>query len=509
MNHLSTNRTNNVILNYLSSIVLTAITFFTAMISSRLVLKYIGDERFGAFRSLIELFGFLNLVDVGLSSSLRPLLAKAMGTGCYDEIHKIMQSSYRLFKFALLLSIFFGVVVTYFSNIIIPVPIELNSDLYLACLIFCVGTINILISPLRCLCETVQKLSTINLLLVFQSMSVTLTSIFFVRLFPEWGITVLSASLTFWVFVYNGFLYIKMRHVTKSFLVNHKLDKMETLDLRDLIRSGRDNFLLMLAGRASLQTNNLFVGLFQGQADVTKLYATQRLFEVIQTQLFAVGNASWAALAQIYHQNKLDVFRTRVLQLLKLIMILGLSVVVPLLFHNKEFVGLWIGSERFGGNSLTIVSALLTLALGFTVFSSWCLMSTGHLQSVLRLSVITAILDVSATLFFTKTLGLIGPALGSCIVLYFVTIPWHILLLKKKFGIDLFSIAKTFKLPILTAPFYIALNVYLAELFSIGSMIMLANLIFWPAIFYQIFQAYFVITKDQWRQIKSRFHINN
>ncbi|MFM6399308.1 MAG: hypothetical protein ACKPFF_21740, partial [Planktothrix sp.] len=66
---------------------MTAITFFTAMISSRLVLKYIGDERFGAFRSLIELFGFLNLVDVGLSSSLRPLLAKAMGTGCYDEIH--------------------------------------------------------------------------------------------------------------------------------------------------------------------------------------------------------------------------------------------------------------------------------------------------------------------------------------------------------------------------------------------------------------------------------------
>ncbi|MFM7319214.1 MAG: lipopolysaccharide biosynthesis protein, partial [bacterium] len=329
------------------------------------------------------------------------------------------------------------------------------------------------------------------------------------RLYPDWGITVLSASLTFWVFVFNGFLYLKMRQVTKSFRANPASDNKEKLKLRDLIRSGRDNFILMLAGRASLQTNNLFVGLFHGQADVTKLYATQRLFEVVQTQLFAVGNASWASLAQIYHQNKLDLFRSRVLQLLKLIMILGLSVVVPLLFRNKGFVGLWIGNERYGGNSLSIVSGLLTIGLGFTVFSTWCLMCTGHLQSVLRLSVITAILDISATLIFTKTLGLIGPALGSCIVLYLVTIPWHILLLKKIFGIQFFSIAKSFKLPILSIPFYLALNIYLSESFSASSMVILANLIFWPALAYQLFQAYFAISEDEWRQIKSRFRINN
>lgn len=507
MDDLTVGRAKKAVQNYLSSIALTAVTFLTAMISSRIVIRYIGDDRFGAFRSLLELFGFLNLIDVGISSSLRPLLAKAVGTDQTSEISKIMQTAYQLFRYALLLSIILGIMISLFCYLIIPVPIQIRLDLQVASLVFCFGMLNILISPSRCFCETVQKLSIVNSLLIFQSLSVTVTSVVFCRLFPGWGITVLSSSLTFWIFIFNTILYLRMRKITDTLIVNENHQKSEKLRLRELIKHGRDNFILMLAGRASLHSNNLIVGLFYGQSDVTKLYATQRLFDVIQTQLFGVGNASWAALAQIYHQERLDLFRTRVLQLLKLIMILGLSVVVPLVFQNKLFVSLWLGSERYGGDTLTIILVFLTIGLGFSVFSTWCLMSTGHIHAILRLSVITAILDVIATFIFTKSFGLIGPALGSCIVIFFITIPWHCILLKKHFGIQFVSIINTYKPSILTLPVYILINFLIAGKFATNSIFMLAQIIFWPALLFLLFHLTLSSSKDQRRQIISRIWI--
>ena len=129
--------------------------------------------------------------------------------------------------------------------------------------------------------------------------------------------------------------------------ISELLDQDESR--HDLFRNSRDSFILMLAGRASLQSNSLILGLFAGQTDVTKLYATQRLFDVIQSQLFAVGNASWAALAEIFHQNRLDLFRTRVTQLVRLILVMAVSTVVPVVCFNEIFVALWVGPDRYGG----------------------------------------------------------------------------------------------------------------------------------------------------------------
>ena len=48
------------------------------------------------------------------------------------------------------------------------------------------------------------------------------------------------------------------------------------------------------------------------------------------------------------------------------------------------------------------------VGLGITVFSTWCLMGTGQLKSILRLTFATSVLDVVATIIFTKKFGLIG-----------------------------------------------------------------------------------------------------
>jgi O-antigen/teichoic acid export membrane protein len=497
-------RTSKAIYNYLSSIGLTAVTFLTAIISSRIILRQIGDERFGAFRTLFELFSFLNLIDIGISSSIRPLLAKAMGKGEISEIHRIMRFAYRICMNAMVIYLICGLMISFFSYRIIPVSAALTTDLKIASIVFTTGMINLLVCPNRCLCETFQKLSIVNKLLISQSIAITLSSVAITYFFPEWGISVLTICLTFWVFIFNLLLFSKTRKLSNELIGRNNETVITNISTRELLRHGRDNFILMLAGRASLQSNNLIVGYFYGQSDVTKLYATQRLFDVIQNQLFSIGNACWAALAQIYHQNLTELFKTRVQQLFQVIMVIGISVVIPVLFQNQKFINIWLGGNRYGGDFLTIALAFLTIGLGFTVFSTWCLMSTGHLQSILRLSIITAILDVSATFFFTSKIGLIGPILGSSLVLYSVAIPWHLYLLQKHFEIRWKSICFELIIPIISIPIFIAFNILINSWFKPLSLVGLAQLIVWPAITYQIIMGILIISRDDWRKIRKK-----
>jgi hypothetical protein len=131
-------------------------------------------------------------------------------------------------------------------------------------------------------------------------------------------------------------------------------------------------------------------------------------------------------------------------------------------------------------------------------------MSTGHLQSILRLSIITAILDVSATFFFTSKIGLIGPILGSSLVLYSVAIPWHLYLLQKHFEIRWKSICFELIIPIISIPIFIAFNILINSWFKPLSLVGLAQLIVWPAITYQIIMGILIISRDDWRKIRKK-----
>ena len=448
---MKSGRTQRSTLNFISSFGLTAVTFATAMISSRLVLSKIGDERFGAFRSLFELFGYLNLFDAGLSASLRPLLAQSISQNQPQRLHRIL----RLARYSYRAGMSIGLIFTGCIVFVIPVSDQNQLDLKIASLIFTVGLINIWFGPIRTICESLQQSFLLNLSLIVQSLCITFTTMFTCTYFPTWGISAQALSVVLWVFFFNLVIKMVVSRLDHEILrpsISELLDQDESR--HDLFRNSRDSFILMLAGRASLQSNSLILGLFAGQTDVTKLYATQRLFDVIQSQLFAVGNASWAALAEIFHQNRLDLFRTRVTQLVRLILVMAVSTVVPVVCFNEIFVALWVGPDRYGGLLLSVLLAANTFALAFTVFSTWCLTGTGHLNAIIRMTIVTTLFDIIATLLFTQVFGLIGPVLGSCSAFYLCSLPWHARLLSSQFQISRSDLIKSVAAPLLMAPPY-------------------------------------------------------
>lgn len=494
-------------MNFVSSFGLTIVTFLTAFFSSRLVIRYIGDERFGAFRSLFELFGYLSLLEGGLALAVRPLFAQSLAKDRGDEVSELMQAAVISFRLGMLIAMTVGAILSLVVRRLVPVSPELSNDLHVASFVMAFGLVNIGFGPHRTLCEAMQRSFLTNLLLIGQSVCVTITSTLLCFQYPQWGISIQALSITLWVTAFNLILRkiaIGLRNSIAG--ADIRTPKLKT-SIRELVRNSRDSFVFMLAGRASIQSNSLILGLFVGQADVTKLYATQRLFDVIQSQLFSVGNASWAAMAEIYHQGRLDLFVKRIKQLIQLILVMGIATVVPVCLFNRNFVTLYVGAERYGGDKLSVVMAINVIALAFTVFSTWCLTGTGMLKSVMRLTIVTSTLDVACTLTFTALLGRIGPVLGSCVVLCLISIPWHFRLLSEHFGLPFRQVIDSNARLAIFACFYVAILAWMSSVLTIDTWLKLALVMGSPSLFFLVSSVLFILDEDQKTILKQKFGI--
>src|SRR4051794_32085636 len=74
-------RTRSSLLTFGTTLVYTAATMATGLLASPRIEHWLGPERFGAFRIVLDAQGYLALLELGLGGALSPLLARALGRG--------------------------------------------------------------------------------------------------------------------------------------------------------------------------------------------------------------------------------------------------------------------------------------------------------------------------------------------------------------------------------------------------------------------------------------------
>ena len=72
-------RTRRSILTFLAGELFAGVTIIAGLLATPPLLRWLGDERFGAFRVTSDWYGYLSLFELGLSGALLPLLARAIG----------------------------------------------------------------------------------------------------------------------------------------------------------------------------------------------------------------------------------------------------------------------------------------------------------------------------------------------------------------------------------------------------------------------------------------------
>ena len=209
----------------------------------------------------------------------------------------------------------------------------------------------------------------------------------------------------------------------------------------EIRRLSGPSLVINLSTRLGLMTDGLLVQVILGSPQVTILALTQRLATMAQGQLQGIGGSAWAGLAELHARGEHVMFNRSLIGLTRLVAILGMVALGPIVAFNDSFLALWVGSERNGGGAIIIIAAINALLIAFLTIWGWCVTGTGHAPRLMWMAITSAMINLLGSVIFTKTLGVIGPLLGTTVAFLSVNMWYLPKLLREYFGTSLRSLA--------------------------------------------------------------------
>jgi O-antigen/teichoic acid export membrane protein len=428
-------RTIRSLINFGSIIGFQVLTLSIGIFSTPLLLLWLGDDRYGAFRATSDLTNYLHLLELGLSGSLISLLASAVGSGDYHQIYLTLATGIKAYLKITGLIVLSGVGLGIFITHLVPVTDGLVHDLQIG---YWIGTITILtlpLTPFQLLMDASQRSYLANIFLGLQSVVITSLSLLFAWM--KWGISGQYLAVVVGAIVFQIVMCWNIIHRYPKIFSAWRDRQSQVQIEKQLWQLNRSTFILKLSGQLSLFTDNIIISYVLNPATVVPFFITQRLSSLVQSQLQGIGNASWAALADLYTKGERQKFNDRVIELTRLVSLMGCICMTPIVAYNHYFIGLWVGSERFGGDLLTILAACNGIFQGLLSLWGWCFSGTGQQAKLVRPNIIATTVNLILSVTCTYFLGLIGPLLGTFIAFTTVSI-WQLpLVMQTAFGMSL------------------------------------------------------------------------
>src|SRR5260370_12218246 len=90
-------RTRKASWGFLSGLAFAGMTVIVGLAATPLLLKWLGPERFGAFRAASDWAGHLTIFELGLSWALIPLFARALGRSDVPAVRTILRAGVRIY----------------------------------------------------------------------------------------------------------------------------------------------------------------------------------------------------------------------------------------------------------------------------------------------------------------------------------------------------------------------------------------------------------------------------
>jgi O-antigen/teichoic acid export membrane protein len=450
-------RSRRAIWGYATVLLFIVVTAATSLLATPLLLRddWLGKERFGAYRMVLDWCGYLTLLDLGLGGALAPLLAQALGRGDRQALRRVLATGTRAYLGLTLLALTVGLAMTPLIVAQVRVDPKYVADLRWGWIASLLGLLPLALAPLRTLGDARQRGYWINLLLTAQCLLITALALLWAR--AGLGITGQGLAYSVGALVFYGMLTWDTLRLDRSTIGEVLITPTDSKTWRMLAALCVPTLLLNLCGRISLMTDNIVCGGILGPAAVASLVITQRLATLALSVLQAVGSASWAALAELNAQGDRETFRRRLVELTSVVVILGIAGLGPIVAYNHHFVNLWMRPRNgppgkllveYGGDPIILVAALNALLQGLLSLWGWCFGGTGQQRRLVVPLAFSAVINLTASILLTRWLGMIGPLLGTTVAFLAVNLWCLPLLLRRVFGVALTKLAQALAVPL-------------------------------------------------------------
>ena len=365
-----------------------------------------------------------------------------------------MAAGLRLYAGVTLAILAVGLSVTPWIPRLVRVNAGLDHDVRWAWAITVFGFLPLALAPFRALVDAEQRGYVVNNLYTFQALLTAALSL--AMAYFGLGVTGQSLAIVLGIATITlSLATITLRRHPDSFQgLREPPDPNARASLRKL--SG-PTLAVNIGSRISLLSDSIIIGLFLGGVKVTTLFVTQRLAVLAQVQLQGIGSSSWAALAELHTRGQHETFNRRLVELTRLIAILGMTVLAPIVAFNRQFVGLWLGPGQDGGTLVVLIAAINAMLIAVTSLWLWCFTATGQVGRIVRPILVSSAINVVASLVLTRTFhSIAGPLLGTLVAYLGVNIWCFPVLLHRYYQVSIRELAWAVAAPLLVGVPYAA-----------------------------------------------------
>lgn len=450
-------RTKRSFWNVATGLLMTALTLGIGFISTPYILRWLGAERFGAFRVLMDWFGYLALLDLGVIGAVEASLGPKLGAGDDQGVQATLSAGLRIYLWISALMLVGGALLVLTLPRFLHLTTVTTQELLVAAWILLIPVVWFPISVFRALMEARQRSYLVNLLLTSQALLTTTLLVLAAR--AGWGLIGQAAATTLALVPAPAvLLWMGLRHYRNVLAMPP--DRKAMAELRAL---NWPTFWFNLSGRLGLLSDNIVIAFFVGPLAVAPFFLTQRLAQIAQGQLQAIGNSTWAGLVELHAQGQTRRFCDRMTELTTLISGAGLAVLGPVAAYNQHFIRLWVGQSYYAGHWVTAMACVNIWLWAISSFWGWPISGSGNIASLLPYAIAFTILNVSVSVLGVLTVGLPGPLIGT-FAAFLLIHSWAMpRILSRIFAPELASIWKSAVRPLLWGLPYAAVLWFVAQ----------------------------------------------
>ncbi len=414
-------RTKNLMLQSALSLIFKIISQVIVFILVPVQLAILGKQQYGVWVTLFSITSWISFADLGIGSGLINKLNIAISRGNKDDARKYVSSAYICIG---------GIAILMIIGLFVLVPfIDLKSVFNCNFLSEIKLHFTVVFVFIAIIAGFVFQLSN-SVLKAFQKNSFTLlvpifTNVLFIiilytlNMFHFADILYVAVSYFFscifiWLCV-NVIVFKKYDYLLPSFTFFDRSCIKDMLSLSILF------FVANISKVVIFSTDNILITQLFGPTAVTSYSIVVKIFFAITMIMSMVTLPLWPAYTEAYEKGDLPWIKKKMA--LHLVLVILFLIFVILLTFNIDFiVKLWIGSEVEIPLLLKLFGVLYVLLLSLHQVFALVLYAISKIKLTTICSVIAALINIPASIYFAKYLGLgtSGVLLGTLVAFFVV-----------------------------------------------------------------------------------------
>ncbi len=374
------------------------------------ILAVAGRETMGAYAAILQVIGYLALLDLGFTFTLNRYLPRAFGADDQGGQFAAVLGTGRTFlagagvAFAITAGALSSGIASFFS-----LSPSVGEEARLAVLLL--AGWGLIRFPLS----------------VYGSALIGLQDLAFRHLITAVGIAVrLTASL---ILLYLGFNLVGLAAAN---ILGEAIDLMvcrfrfrrlcpagtplwgikDRQLFKEMLIFSLQALLVTLAGRLILFTDKLVIGALMGTVAVSVFYITQMPSIIGYYLVWKLSDNAAPAFNEFYARKQYDRLRSAYLRLQRYTFVLAFPLFVGLILLNRDMVEIWTGPGNYAGMSVTFWLAAFAFLVSTSNVNFMFIMVTGRIRTYTFLRLVEGLASLGLAVALGKSLGLPGVAMA-------------------------------------------------------------------------------------------------